>query len=134
MARKGRGFFRRGSSVEAEPSVEWPRGTTELDERSYPDFVRAYPLVAIEFWAPWCAPCKTMRPIIRDLATKYRGVLAIGKVNTGNHPSIAHGLDVMTVPYLVFLSRGKRVDELRGSVTKRRLEGKFKALAAKYGR
>ena len=123
---------RRGMEREAPPQEEWPKGTVELDERSFDDFVDRYPLVAVEFWASWCAPCKTMRPIIRDLAERYRGLIAIGKVNTGLHQGLARDQDVMTVPYLVFFSYGKRVDDLRGKLPKRRLEGWFKKLAGKY--
>jgi thioredoxin len=126
------GLLRRRTQRDAPPPEEWPRGTVELDERSFRGFIEMYPLVAVEFWASWCAPCKTMRPIIRDLAERYRGTIAIGKVNTGIHPSIAQGLDVMTVPYLVFFNYGKRVDELRGKMPKRRLEGWFKKLADRF--
>ena len=127
------GLLRKTKEREPPPLEEWPKGTVELDVRSFREFVDRYPLVAVEFWASWCAPCKTMRPIVRDLAERYRGTIAIGKVNTGIHPNIARDLDVMTVPYIVFFSYGKRVDELRGKMSKRRLEGWFKNLAGKFG-
>ena len=124
--------FGRRDRGEAPPAEEWPKGTVELEERSFDGFVSKYPLVAIEFWASWCAPCKAMRPVIRDMATRHQGRVAFGKVNIERHRGIAEDNDVLSIPHVVFFSYGKRVGEFRGKMNRRRLEGKVRALARTY--
>jgi thioredoxin 1 len=126
-------FLRKRPSREPPPPEEWPVGAVELDDDTFPEFVDKYPLSAVEFWASWCGPCKSMRPIIRDLAEKYRGRVAIGKVNIERHRELAEGNDVMSIPHVTYFSYGKQVDYSHGKLNRRRLEGRFKDLSRKYG-
>ena len=85
------------------------------------------------FWAAWCAPCKAMRPIIRDIAGARAGQVAIGKVNIERHRKLAERFDVMSIPHVVYFSYGKQVDYSHGKMNRRSLEGKVKSLAKRYG-
>ncbi len=125
-------LFRKMAKVDAPPPEEWPRGTVELDDRNFDEFVDKYPLTMVEFWASWCAPCKAMRPIIRDIAESRKGQVAVGKINIERHRKLAERFDVMSIPHVVYFSYGKQVDYSHGSMTRRRLEGKVKSLAKKY--
>lgn len=125
-------LFRKRPDREPPPLEVWPKGTTELDEGSFDDFVEMYPLVAVEFWASWCGPCKTMRPVIRDLADRHHGQVAFGKVNIERHRKLAEGNDVMSIPHITFFSYGDPVGEFRGKMNRRKLEGKIRDLCAKY--
>jgi thioredoxin 1 len=126
------GPFGRKDRGKAPPLEEWPKGTVELEERSFDDFISRYPLAAIEFWASWCAPCKAMRPVIRDMATRHRGAVAFGKVNIERHRKLAEANDVLSIPHIIFFSYGKRVGEFRGKMNRRRFEGKVRSLAKTY--
>ncbi len=126
-------LLRRRPAKEPPPPEDWPRGTVELDGRSFRDFVERYPLVVVEFWASWCAPCKAMRPIIRDLAEAYRGRVAFGKVNIERHRDLAEEHGVMSIPLIAFFSYGKGVGTARGKLSRRRLEGKVASMAKRHG-
>ena len=126
-------LFRKKAKADAPPPEEWPRGTVELDDRTFDEFVDRYPLTMVEFWASWCAPCKAMRPIIRDIAEARTGQVAIGKVNIERHRKLAKRFDVMSIPHVVYFSYGKQVDYSHGKMNRRSLEGKVKSLAKRYG-
>ena len=126
-------LFRKKAKADVPPPEEWPRGTVELDDRSFDEFVDKFPLTMVEFWASWCAPCKAMRPIIRDIAKARKGKVAIGKVNIERHRKLAERFDVMSIPHVVYFSYGKQVDYSHGMMTRRSLEGKVKSLAKRYG-
>jgi thioredoxin 1 len=125
-------LFRKRPSRDPPPAEEWPRGTVELDERTFPKFVDRYPLSVVEFWASWCAPCKTMRPIIRDMAERHRGAVAFGKVNIERHRKLAEENHVMSIPHVTFFSYGKEVGTVRGKMNRRKLEGRIGSMARKY--
>ncbi len=126
-------LFKKAPEREPPPPEEWPRGSVELDERSFDDFVDRYPVSMVEFWASWCGPCKAMRPIIRDLAGANRGKVAVGKVNIERHRKLAERVDGMASPPGVDFREGRKVDSSPGKLHRRTLEGKVKALARKYG-
>lgn len=125
-------LFQRRPKGEAPPPEEWPQGTVELDEAGFPGFVARYPLCAVEFWASWCAPCKAMRPVIRDLAKSHRGEVAFGKVNIERHRGLAEDNGVMSIPHVIFFSYGTNVGELRGKMNRRALEGRIASLLSKH--
>jgi len=125
-------LFKKRSEREPPPEKEWPRGTVELNDASFQDFVDKYPLTVVEFWASWCGPCKTMRPIIRDMAERHRGQVAFGKVNTEHNRKLAEANDVMSIPLMVFFSYGKTVGNYHGKMNRKKMEGVIEKMAKKY--
>jgi thioredoxin 1 len=76
----------------------------------------------VDFWAPWCGPCKTIGPTVEALAVQYRDQIKVAKVNIDDHPKTAATYGVMSIPTLLLFKEGKVLDTLIGLVPKERLE------------
>jgi thioredoxin 1 len=84
--------------------------------------------VLLDFWAPWCGPCKAIAPMIDDLARELAGQATIFKINVEAEPAIAERFGVQALPSLVFLKGGQRVDTLVGRVPKAMLVDRLRSL------
>ena len=74
--------------------------------------------VLVDFWAPWCGPCKAMTPTIDAVATEYAGKIKIGKMNTDDNPSTPSRYQVRGIPTLILFKDGKPVDQRVGAMPK----------------
>ena len=82
-------------------------------------------LAVVDFWAPWCGPCRLVGPIIEELATDYDGKAVIGKVNVDDNPEISMKYGVRSIPTILFLKNGEVVDKHVGTATKATLTDKI---------
>jgi thioredoxin 1 len=87
--------------------IEWPNHIVTLDEKSFEEFIRKHSLAIIDFWAPWCAPCKTMSPRLRRLSLLYRNKAAFGKINIQKYQKISKKYNISSIPTLIFFQYGK---------------------------
>jgi len=81
--------------------------------------------VLVDYWAHWCAPCKTIAPIVEELAGLYKGKIKIGKIDVDNNPKTATTYGVMSIPTLMFFKKGKVINQVVGVVTKAALAKKI---------
>lgn len=95
-------------------SLEWPDYVLTLDRNNFDNFIKKYPLSVVDFWAPWCGPCKTMGPRLRRLSKIYKGQMAFGKLNTQEHEDIAKKYKIMGIPHLIFFRYGKKITAVTG--------------------
>lgn len=78
--------------------------------------------VLVDFWAPWCAPCKKMEPTLRDVAARYAGRLTVARLDVESQPAVAGRYDVLSLPTLILFRHGEPVERLAGAVKPKRLD------------
>lgn len=76
-------------------------------------------IVLVDFWAPWCGPCKMMTPVLNDVAETEGGKVTIGKVNVDNQQQLAQKFNIRNIPTLVLFNNGKEVNRYMGVKTKK---------------
>ena len=75
----------------------------------------------VDFWAPWCGPCRVVGPVVEEIANDYAGKAKIGKLNVDENQQIAQKFGVMSIPTLIIFKDGKEVDKLVGAQPKEKI-------------
>tara|TARA_R110002072_G_scaffold124338_1_gene259808 strand:+ start:101 stop:448 length:348 start_codon:yes stop_codon:yes gene_type:complete len=86
----------------------------EITESNFDELVNASTPTLVDFWAPWCGPCKALGPTIDELAQDFQGKSTVGKVNVDDNPALAQKFGVSSIPTVLVFQNGQVVETLIG--------------------
>jgi thioredoxin 1 len=101
---------------------------TELSDDSFDGFLKENPLCVVDFWAPWCGPCRMVGPVLDQLAKEYGGRIAFGKLNIDENDEKASEYGVMSIPTIILVKDGDVTDKIVGALPKDRIKQKLERL------
>lgn len=103
--------------------------TLELTDATFEQEVKksAVP-VMIDFWAPWCGPCRMLGPTVEKLAEEYKGRVKIMKMNTDENQEVASTLGIQSIPTMIFFKNGQVADKLVGAQPEKEIRNQLESL------
>ena len=100
----------------------------EITDSNFKDLISSDQPLVVDFWAPWCGPCKMLGPVIDELSNEFEGKAIIGKMNVDENSEVSSQFGIRSIPTILFFKNGEQVDKVVGLLTKPALEEKIKSL------
>ncbi|HYP60266.1 MAG TPA: thioredoxin [Thermomicrobiales bacterium] len=100
------------------------------DETFEAEVIKAETPVLVDFWAPWCGPCKALGPVLSEIADERNAEIKVVKVNIDDNQEYAFKLGVMSIPTLVVFKDGQPIDKIVGAHPKTTIDARINKLAA----
>jgi thioredoxin 1 len=104
----------------------YPEAPVTVTDSSFEEFVKKYPNVVVDCWAPWCGPCRMLSPTIEALSKDLKGKVVFGKLNTDENLGTAGKFRIMSIPTILFFKNGKLVDKTVGALPRQMIEAQIK--------
>lgn len=102
--------------------AETSHAVRQITDADFDTLISAGKPVFIDFWAPWCGPCRIIGPLVEELAPSYNGKAEITKMNVDENPMVAQKFGVTSIPTLMMFKNGKLVDRAVGAMPKNALQ------------
>ena len=106
------------------------RYATFSEVNFFRDVLKSPQPVVVDFWAPWCGPCRVLTPTLEALAVEFDGQATVGKVNVDDNPPLAAQYGIRSIPTVMLFQAGQVVDQTVGVVPKQVLAAKLRALVS----
>jgi len=125
--KKLRGLMKNSSvdKSDEEQTKSIVKEPVEVTDSTFADFIQSNPLVIVDCWAPWCAPCRMVAPIIEEMARDYSGKILFAKLNVDQNMKVTMQYKIMSIPTLLIFKDGKLVDQIIGAMPRRILEDRI---------
>ena len=99
----------------------YPDKPITVADADFNQFISKYPLVVVDCWAEWCAPCRMLAPTIDELAVEYRGKIVFGKLNTDNNRVTTMQYRISSIPAMLVFKNGNFAGQIIGAVPKEQI-------------
>lgn len=106
----------------AERLMDAPTGPLTLTDRNFDRAVQKYPMLVVDCWAEWCAPCKMVAPVVEELARDYQGQIVFGKLDVDHNREVARQYQIMSIPTLLIFKGAQLVGTRVGALPRHALE------------
>lgn len=113
------------SFIESQISRQQIEGVRRIDKSFSTEVLESDLPVLVDFWAPWCTPCRQIAPIIDELKREYQGRLKVYKVNVDEKPALSKKYKIRGIPTLLFFKNGKVIDRIVGAYPKDEIKRKI---------
>jgi thioredoxin 1 len=101
-----------------------------LNDNSFSTTIANNELIVVDFWAPWCGPCRVVGPVIEELAAQYSGKVTFGKMNVDENQTAPSSFGIMSIPTIIIFNHGKEVERSVGAYPKAHIEAMIKRCLA----
>ena len=115
---------------QSKNSVQADNQPMTVTDDTFYKAVQTHELLVVDFWAPWCGPCRMVGPIIEALSAEYAGKAAFGKMNVDENQMVPSSFGIMSIPTIIIFSHGKEVERLVGAYPKAHIEAMIKRYRA----
>lgn len=98
----------------------------DLSDATFDRALQEHSYIMVDFWAPWCGPCRFVSPVLEELARDYAGHITLGKVNVDENPMVSNRFMISSIPTIKFFKNGEEVDTMIGAAPRPYIEQRLK--------
>ncbi len=118
-------MLKQGSRQKEGAPAAWGK-PVELTDANFREAVKSAPVMVVDFWAPWCGPCRVVSPVLEELASEMAGKATFGKLNVDDNPMTSQQFGIQGIPTIMVFKDGEPVDGLVGAAPKQMIEARIK--------
>jgi thioredoxin 1 len=127
MEKKMKDLTKKGNGNNFSDNIKTTMGAAPLtlNDSNFEGTIKKSQLIVVDFWAPWCGPCRAVSPVIEQLATELAGKALFGKLNVDENPVVSSTFGIQSIPTIAIFKNGKMVDGFVGAASKSQILSKI---------